>query len=151
MREASPARRAITACGRSSTLRAFRPGANGSSPPSVERAEVGAPPQLEPPVREGQARGHLGRLAPLLQRPGRLVRARGALQRQRGPGVEPARHRLRRGPRVGRHPTEPSIWSWMRRFISTAYSIGSSFTTGSMKPATIIAAASSLGTPRLVR
>ena len=52
---------------------------------------------------------------------------------------------------VGRHPTEPSIWSWISRFISTAYSIGSSFTIGSMKPDTIIAAASSFGMPRLVR
>src|SRR4029077_1309160 len=25
------------------------------------------------------------------------------------------------------HPTEPSIWSWISRFISTAYSSGSSF------------------------
>jgi hypothetical protein len=39
----------------------------------------------------------------------------------------------------------------MRRFISTAYSIGSSFTIGSMKPFTIMAAASASDRPRLIR
>src|SRR5262249_19746348 len=39
-------------------------------------------------------------------------------------------------------PTEPSIWSWMRRFISTAYSSGSSFVIDSTKPDTISAEAS---------
>ena len=53
--------------------------------------------------------------------------------------------------RRGRHPTEPSIWSWMSRFISTAYSMGSSLTIGSMTPETIMAAASSLSIPRLWR
>ena len=53
--------------------------------------------------------------------------------------------------RERRHPTEPSICSWISRFISTAYSIGSSFTIGSMKPETIIPAASSLLIPRLWR
>ena len=48
-------------------------------------------------------------------------------------------------------PTAPSIWSWMRRFISTAYSIGSSFTIGSMKPFTIMALASASDRPRLIR
>ena len=38
---------------------------------------------------------------------------------------------------------EPSIWSSIRRFISTAYSIGSSLTIGSMKPLTISLPASS--------
>jgi hypothetical protein len=38
------------------------------------------------------------------------------------------------------HPTEPSIWSWINLFISKAYSIGSSLTSGSMKPATIYVA-----------
>src|SRR6187401_1242028 len=50
-----------------------------------------------------------------------------------------------------RHPTAPSIWSWIRRFISTAYSIGSSLTIGSMKPFTIIALASASLSPRLMR
>ena len=47
-----------------------------------------------------------------------------------------------------RQPMEPSIWSSMRRFISTAYSIGSSLTIGSMKPLTISLPASSSGMPR---
>ena len=48
-------------------------------------------------------------------------------------------------------PTDPSIWSWMRRFISTAYSSGSSFVIGSTKPETIIADASASESPRLMR
>ena len=50
-----------------------------------------------------------------------------------------------------RYPTEPSICSWIRRFISTAYSIGSSFTSGSMNPLTIMVEASSSDSPRLIR
>ena len=42
---------------------------------------------------------------------------------------------------------EPSIWSSMRRFISTAYSIGSSLTIGSMKPLTMSLDASSSSMP----
>ena len=49
------------------------------------------------------------------------------------------------------YPTDPSICNWISRFISTAYSIGSSLTSGSMKPLTIIALASSSGRPRLIR
>ena len=49
------------------------------------------------------------------------------------------------------HPTEPSIWSWISRFISTAYSSGSSFVIGSTKPETIIALASASERPRLIR
>ena len=48
-------------------------------------------------------------------------------------------------------PTVPSICNSIRRFISTAYSIGSSLTSGSMKPLTIIVAASASLRPRLVR
>ncbi len=48
-------------------------------------------------------------------------------------------------------PTEPSICSWIRRFISTAYSSGSSFVIGSTKPETIIALASASESPRLMR
>ena len=48
----------------------------------------------------------------------------------------------------GGQPMEPTISSWISRFSSTAYSIGSSFVTGSMKPLTIIAAASSSVKPR---
>src|SRR5437764_2124437 len=49
------------------------------------------------------------------------------------------------------YPTEPSISSWMSRLSSTAYSSGSSFVNGSMKPLTIIVAASFSGMPRLIR
>ena len=50
-----------------------------------------------------------------------------------------------------RYPTEPSICSWIRRFISTAYSSGSSFVIGSTKPLTIIADASDSESPRDIR
>jgi len=50
--------------------------------------------------------------------------------------------------RLPAQPIEPTISSWIRRFSSTAYSIGSSLVTGSMKPLTIIAAASSSVNPR---
>ncbi len=48
-------------------------------------------------------------------------------------------------------PTEPSIWSSMSRFSSTAYSMGSSRVMGSMNPFTIIAVASTSVSPRLRR
>jgi hypothetical protein len=51
----------------------------------------------------------------------------------------------------GRHPIEPSICSSINLFISTAYSIGSSFVIGSMKPFTIIFEASSSGMPCAAR
>ena len=49
------------------------------------------------------------------------------------------------------YPTEPSICNSMSRFISTAYSIGSSLTSGSIKPLTIIVLASASESPRLCR
>lgn len=49
------------------------------------------------------------------------------------------------------YPTEPSICSWMSRFISTAYSRGSSLVIGSTKPDTIMALASASDKPRLMR
>src|ERR1700730_1523396 len=49
------------------------------------------------------------------------------------------------------YPTEPIISSWIRRFSSTAYSMGSSLVNGSMKPLTIIVSASALVIPRLCR
>ena len=54
-------------------------------------------------------------------------------------------------PRLPCQPTDPSISSSMRRFISTAYSMGSSRTNGSMKPLTIISRAWSASMPRLCR
>src|SRR5205085_8384613 len=58
--------------------------------------------------------------------------------------VEPLRplhvgdgHRDEVGP-LDDQPTDPSICSWIRRFISTAYSSGSSFVIGSTKPLTTI-------------
>src|SRR5713226_8197985 len=49
------------------------------------------------------------------------------------------------------YPTDPSICSWIKRFISTAYSSGSSLVIGSTKPETIIADASASDRPRLIR
>ena len=53
----------------------------------------------------------------------------------------------------GLQPTAPAsaMFSSMRRFISTAYSMGSSLTIGSMKPATTIEVASSSVRPLLIR
>ena len=48
-------------------------------------------------------------------------------------------------------PTDPSICSWINRFISTAYSSGSSFVIGSTKPDTISAEASGSESPRDIR
>jgi len=49
------------------------------------------------------------------------------------------------------YPIEPSISNLIRRFISTAYSIGNSFVNGSMKPITIISVASSSEIPRDIK
>ncbi len=48
----------------------------------------------------------------------------------------------------GAYPMLPVISSWISRLSSMAYSIGSSLVTGSMKPLTIMAAASSSEKPR---
>ena len=66
-------------------------------------------------------------------------------------GALTARERPRTPPGAAQRapqPMLPTISSWIRRLSSTAYSIGSSFVTGSMKPFTIIAAASSSVKPR---
>ena len=61
-------------------------------------------------------------------------------------------HRVHVLQNVGAHyPIAPSISSLMRLFISTAYSSGSSFDTGSAKPFTIMVRASSSEIPRLIR
>src|SRR2546423_3006606 len=49
------------------------------------------------------------------------------------------------------YPTEPSICSWISRFISTAYSSGSSLVIGSTNPDTISAEASVSESPRDIR
>ena len=49
------------------------------------------------------------------------------------------------------YPTLPSICNWINRFISMAYSIGNSLTSGSMNPFTIIVLASCSVSPRLSR
>ena len=48
-------------------------------------------------------------------------------------------------------PTEPSIWSSIKRLHSTAYSIGSVRVIGSMKPFTTMPIACSSERPRLIR
>ena len=74
--------------------------------------------------------------------------------------IEIVRHRTRqrldaaiwtRRDRLVDQPTDPSIWSWISLFISTAYSIGSSLTSGSMNPLTIRVEASASERPRLIR
>ncbi len=57
----------------------------------------------------------------------------------------------REGRAIPDQPTEPSIWSWISLFISTAYSIGNSLTSGSMNPLTIRVLASASERPRLLR
>ena len=86
------------------------------------------------------------RVAPGLVAVGRNRQRLIALERRRALAREPGRlrHRLR-------HPTEPSICSWISRFSSTAYSSGSSLVIGSTNPETIIAEASSSDSPRLIR
>src|SRR5213075_2031821 len=106
----------------------------------LERAEIRAPPQLVVAAWQRQRAERGDRGATALERPCALARGLRARERRLGPRLRQRGDRPR-GDRA--HPTEPSICSWIRRFISTAYSIGSSFTTGSMKPETIIAAASS--------
>src|SRR4029453_18021138 len=71
-----------------------------------------------------------------------------AVERLRPLHVLP-RHRHEVGP--FNHPTEPSIWSWISRFISTAYSSGSSFVIGSTKPETTTADAPASDRPRDIR
>ena len=61
-------------------------------------------------------------------------------------------HRVKVGGDIEAHqPTAPSICSSISRLSSRAYSIGSSFAIGSMKPRTIIAIASSCSMPRDMR
>ena len=80
-------------------------------------------------------------------------------RRQRRRGDDPFKKgRVERGSWRGRggahgfgQPTEPSICSSISRFISTAYSMGSSLTSGSMNPPTIIVLASASVRPRLIR
>src|SRR5262245_31207429 len=80
--------------------------------------------------------------------PGRAVHAqRVPVERLRALHVlHQDRHEV--GPLDRAQPTDPSIWSWISRFISTAYSSGSSFVIGSTNPDTIIALASASESPR---
>ena len=74
--------------------------------------------------------------------PARLVGPRARACRRRTPATASSRSTARRRSRLPvitgassrAQPTEPSICSWIRRFISTAYSSGSSFVIGSTKP-----------------
>jgi len=77
------------------------------------------------------------------RRHGRSFRARQVGPRAAG-SLETAR-------RVAAQPTAPSMLSSMSRDSSTAYSIGSVLTTGSMKPLTIMAVACCSERPRLMR
>ena len=149
---------------------ACRGGEVGEDDAAVDEPRVGKErPKLGVGEQVAVAR-HLGerRAAPLLLLPARPAGLLGAAPPGDAQVAEPVglatsraeardrrrveRSRRRRGHRSGLgHPTAPSIWSWMRRFISTAYSIGSSLTIGSMKPFTIMALASASVRPRLMR
>lgn len=59
------------------------------------------------------------------------------------PGPPPTMDRIQ--------PTLPSICSSISRFISTAYSMGSSLISGSTNPVTIMEEASASDMPRLIR
>src|SRR5437667_640298 len=115
----------------------------------IQGAEIRPTPELVIGPGEWKRRCHRRGSAAILERPRGLAALSGVCQSLRRP-IRQERSKLGL-PFRRRHPTEPSICSWIRRFISTAYSIGSSFTIGSMKPETIIAAASSLPMPRLIR
>ena len=86
--------------------------------------------------------------------PARLALELGQREARRlgGGGLAALREELRLGDlRRSHQPIEPSICSSIRRFISTAYSIGSSLTIGSMKPLTISLPASSSERPCDIR
>jgi hypothetical protein len=121
------------------------------------RVEVNAG---ENPVDEGQATGEVrvsgqglglgsGRSRDPAGVEGEPVHP-GALPLFVGAG-RPVEGKLGGGRLGGGHPTEPSISSSIRRFNSTAYSMGSCFTNGSMNPLTIIMLASASPMPRLMR
>ncbi len=84
---------------------------------------------------------------------GRRHRADARARRRRGDRpAQPERAGLTREPaQEAGQPTEPSIWSSMRRDHSTAYSIGRVLVTGSMKPLTTMPMAWSSDSPRLIR
>ena len=132
---------ASTSSGRSATIRARLP----NTTPSGSSASLSSSPagccSRQVGIEPAQVR-----VAPGLVAVGRNRQRLIALERRRALAREPGRlrHRLR-------HPTEPSICSWISRFSSTAYSSGSSFVIGSTNPETIIAEASSSDSPRLIR
>jgi hypothetical protein len=147
-------------------------------PIELERADVSPPPFLQRDIGQRQFVKRRPRLATKRGKPIRFTpfgKKRVKKLRQESVVCEYARHvgfRVRRflgtmenlsgksGSEVGFHdrgfrpdlyPTVPSICNSIKRFISTAYSIGSSLTSGSMKPLTIIVAASASVSPRLAR
>jgi len=110
-------------------------------------AEVRVAPLLEPCRRHRRALVHVERMYAALAHPfGLALRARFG-----GGAIERLGDALCTRCDRGAHPTLPSISSSISRFSSTAYSSGSSFAIGSMKPRTMSAMASSSLIPRLIR
>ena len=122
------------------------------------RAVGGAPPrrlgrEVEVALPHGLAVAvgpRLEVLAVLAHRHGAIVPATRPRSRRSGAIVGPRRRVPHRRPGTGQ-PTEPSIWSSIRRLHSTAYSMGSVRVTGSMKPLTTMPMACSSERPRLIR
>src|SRR5690606_22302426 len=110
-----------------------------------DTAKRGAPPLALAPVCDGEVRQVEGR-PPVgtarLRDDGTVgvgaVRGRAAVVGAQGGGG-------------GHQPTDPSIWSSMRRLSSRAYSMGSSRAMGSTNPRTIMAMASVSSMPRDMR
>ena len=111
-----------------------------------EVRQIRVAPLLRLLRRDGERRELLERL--LAQRRGEPGRFRQCGERML---VEGGGQRLGHVDLGGRQPTEPSIWSSIRRLSSTAYSMGSSRVMGSMNPFTIMAVASTSDRPRLIR
>ena len=132
--------------GRSGCGRSRRPQAPGLG---LEEPQVGPHPVFTTAVGQPEAgEGGKGGAA-FVAHPGR--HRLGGDQVFEGVPVESRRRGGGSGGSGHRQPTDPSICSWMSLFISTAYSIGSSFTSGSMNPPTIIVLASASESPRLMR
>ena len=167
-RLAQPARRGARGRGRRrcqlASLRATNGSSTGTSEPSRSSQQLGvasssasASGSTVAPSAPEIDRRRAGRLVGVEVEPGevgefpalRLLVGEGEALRERGAALAPLVEA--RPVRSRPQPMEPSICSSISRLSSTAYSIGSSLVTGSMKPLTIIFEASSSSSPRLCR
>ena len=118
--------------------------AAGRSPRTRPAPAARAAPSISSGSRVDPRRAPAGTAARTIVSTGGRVTAPSISKRRSATSCE----RRRLAGSSGAQPIEPTISSWISRLSSTAYSIGSSFVTGSMKPLTIIAAASSSVKPR---